>query len=146
MSRPAAEGWAVAGALAVLVGAQLPAIGVEYVGGVSFLELGGVAGTALLAAALGALVALAVRSPALLRLCAAGLWVALLWPALRLGYERAFPPERGLLDELGQALGDAFVPAIGTDGLLRITGLRAGAFVLPAGCVLVSAGAFRRRR
>lgn len=143
---PSSAALAVAGALAVLAGAQLPAVGIELLGGVTFLELDRGAGTALIAAAVGVLVAIVLRSPALLRLCAAGLWVALLWPVLRVGYERAFPPERGVLDEVGAALGDALDRAVGADDLLRVTDVRAGAFVLPAGCALVSAGAFRRRR
>jgi len=134
----------------VLVGCQLPALGIELIGSVSFLDIEGHAGQALIVASVAALVAVALRSRALLSLAALALWVALLWPALRAGYERAFPPERDVLDQIGDALGsavgDALEGTVGIDDLFRITELKAGAFVLPAGCLLVSVAAFRRRR
>jgi len=134
----------------VLVGCQLPALGIEYVGSVSVLDIQGHAGQALIAAAIGALVAVGLSSSTGLSLSAIALWAALLWPALRAGYERAFPPERDVFDQIGDALGsavgDALEGTVGVDDLFRITELKAGAFVLPAGCLLVSVAAFRRRR
>lgn len=134
---------AVAGALMVLVGAQMPALEIELLGGLSYLDLGGTAGTVLVAAAIGALVAVVFRSRTGLALSAVALWVALLWPVLRTGFERLFPPERGALDEIADALDQAVGGAV-RDELLPIIGVRAGAFVLLAGCVLVGVSAFRR--
>jgi hypothetical protein len=134
----------------VLVGCQLPALGIELIGSVSFLDIEGHAGQALIVAAVATLVAVALHSRAGLSLSAIALWVALLWPALRAGYERVFPPERDVFDQIGDAVGsavgDALEGTVSVDDLFRITELKAGAFVLPAGCLLVSVAAFRRRR
>ena len=141
---------AAVGALMVLVGCQLPALGIEPIGSVSFLDIEGHAGQALIVAAVAALAAVALRNGPLLSISAVALWVALLWPALRAGYAKAFPPERNAFEELGvalgRALGEELEKHVSIDDLLRITEVKAGAFVLPAGCLLVSIAAFRRRR
>ena len=142
---PASSAFAVAGSLMVLIGAQMPALELKLLGELSYLDIGGAPGTVLVAAAIGALIAVLIQSRGGLRLCAVALWIALLWPALRGWYEQLVPPQRGALDELGDALGRAVGGALG-DNLFQITGLRAGAFVLLGGCVLVTAGAFCRAR
>lgn len=137
-----ANALAVVGAIMLLVGAQMPALEVQLRGELSYLDIGGAPGSVLIAAAVGVLIAVVIQSRAALKLCAVAVWVALLWPMLRAGYERIVPPERGALDELGSALGQAVGDAVGGN-LLEIIGVRAGAFVLLGGCVLVSAGAWR---
>jgi hypothetical protein len=136
-------GLAVAGALMVLIGAQMPALEIQWLGALSYREIGGSSGTVLMAAAIGALVAVVLQSRSGLGLSALALWGGLLWPLLRAGYEQVVPPERSALDELGDALGQAVGDAL-RDEVLRIIGVRAGVFVLLAGCVLVSLGALRR--
>jgi len=136
---------ALAGAFMLLLGAQMPALEVGLLGTVSLLDIGGGAAKVLMVAAVGVLGAVALGSRPGLRLCALAAWAALLWPLLQAGCERLFPPERDAIDELGDALGRALGDVVRQD-ILAVTGVRAGAFVLLAGAVLVGAGAFGRPR
>jgi hypothetical protein len=139
----------ILGALLVLAGTHVPALELTAYGQVSYGDIGGTPAVLMQAAAVLALLGVLAGRRALLVLSALGLWVALVWPFLRYGVDRLRAEPDHPIERIGQDVADAVVDGVGriaTDVVPQITSLRWGALVLLAGCVLVTRGAFPRKR
>jgi hypothetical protein len=135
----------ILGCLLVLAGVYAPALEVEVYGRVSYMEIGGLPPVLLLGAALVALISILLRLSIGLKVSALTLWVALAWPFARSRLDELVDDSEGTLQDLGQAVTDG-LNEVATDAVLQISSVSYGVFVLLGGCLLVTWGAFRRRR